>query len=75
MGVVSWGMIAPKTRHRFAKIALWICIVATVPGSWLIPLLDDVWFERATLFLCFLGLVIPAYGAEQTTDVRMQQED
>lgn len=44
------------------------------PLAWGVPLLDEVWFKRGTLFLGLVGLVIPAADVWVSTDVRVTQE-
>lgn len=59
-----------RWRRRAARSNLGFWAAATLPGTWFIPLLGDIWFQRATLFLCFIGLVLPAADIDQTTQVR-----
>lgn len=55
------------------NVVMWGAL--TLPIAWFVPLIDEVWFKRGTLFLGLVGLVIPAADVWVSTDVRVQQED
>jgi hypothetical protein len=68
-------VIQPRTRRRIAGLNVVFWSAVTVPGAWVIPTLDEIWFQRLALFLGFVGLVIPAWDVWVSTDVRVNQGD
>lgn len=67
-------MLSPHTRKTVAGINVLTWGALTGPVSWFVPTLEGLWFERAALFLCMLGLVIPAADVWVSADVRTQQD-
>lgn len=67
--------MSPAARKTVAAINVLVWGALTIPLAWFVPLLDEVWFKRGTLFLGLMGLVIPAADVWVSTDVRTQQEE
>lgn len=67
-------MIGARVRRRIAGINTWVWAALALPGSWLIPTLDEIWFQRLALFLCFVGLVLPAADGWQTENAQVEAD-
>lgn len=67
--------IPPRARRRLAATFLFLSVAVGWPLSWLIPALDDIWFQRLVTWLSFLALTLTLADVVATTDVRATQDD
>jgi hypothetical protein len=53
----------------------WGSLILGVLGVWLIPELDDVWFERVMIGLSFYAITVTAFVLWQELVIKKEQDE